>query len=89
MHIPVKEFKRFVANRMIITPAGKEIFLKKSFKHLKGEQISGLPNDVERKLSGQSQWQLLNQLVTIVENDLLDKENKSVMTLVRKLRKIL
>ncbi len=89
VHIPVKEFKRFVADRMTVTPAGKEIFIKKSFRHLKGAQIRGIPNDVEGKLSGQSQWYLLDQLVTIIENDLLDTENKSVMMLVGKLRKIL
>lgn len=64
--------------------------LKSGIKHFAGETMSeedfiGL-EETQKSFYGSSQFRLFNEVVRIIESDMLDKNNKSVMKLVEKLK---
>lgn len=89
VHVPIGRFKQFLAKRMALTPAGQPIFLKRSVGHLQGQEISNLPEEINERGLGNSQFGLLTELIKLIENDLLNMEDKRIQRLVNKLRRIL
>ena len=95
VRIPTTNLTSFVAKRMTrITDANgdvSEVILKKPFTHLAGNDID-LDNDVEnvqRNFYGNSQEHLLGELIKLIENNLLDIEDKTVKAKFKKLKKLI
>ena len=53
--------------------------LKQTIRHMAGKKLSKPQQEANRKLSGMNQVFYVNQIVTLIENDLLDKENEDLM----------
>ena len=79
-------------NEKIAKEIGQAI-LKSGLKHFAGTNISQEDlqslRETQRDFYAGSQLSLVRQLVETLENDLLDKENKEVMKLIKKLKELL
>lgn len=53
--------------------------LKQTIRHMAGRKLSKPQQEANRKLSGMNQVFYVNQIITLVENDLIDKENEDLM----------
>lgn len=55
------------------------VSLKQTIRHMAGRKLTKPQEQANRKLSGMNQVFYVNQIITLVENDLLDKENEDLM----------
>lgn len=68
---------------------GQRIPLKRTIRHMSGTTLTKAQYEANDKLSGMEQLFYVNQLVTLIENDLLDKENEKLFDGLRKLHELL
>lgn len=61
--------------------AGKvePIPLKRTIRHMSGHQLSQAQANANAKLSGMEQLFYVNQLLTLIENELIDRSNPQLM----------
>ena len=59
--------------------------IKQTIRHMAGKQLTGPQFDVNRRLGGMNQLFYVNQLLMLLENDLIDKENEDLLAGLRKL----
>lgn len=63
--------------------------LKQTIRHMAGKKLSKPQQEANRKLSGMNQVFYVNQLITLIEADLLDKENEELMLKLQQLQGML
>lgn len=63
--------------------------IKNTIKHMSGKRLTPAQLEANAKLGGMRQLFYVNQLVTLIENELLDRENDSLMDGLRKLHELL
>jgi hypothetical protein len=83
-----------VASHMTENRRAEPIALKQTIRHMAGENLTAEQVAANDKLSGMNQMFYVNQLVTLIENALLDTGNAELMArlqhladLIRRLRK--
>lgn len=55
------------------------VSLKQTIRHMAGRKLTKPQQEANRKLSGMNQVFYVNQIITLIENDLLDTENETLM----------
>jgi hypothetical protein len=68
---------------------GSEVPLKQTIKHMSGKTLSKKQVDANKRLSGMNQLFYVNQLITLIENDLLEKDNEKLMERLKVLKKLI
>jgi len=66
-----------------------EVPLKQTIRHMAGKTLTKGQQDANEKLSGMNQMFYVNQIITLIENDLLDKANEQLMEKLQKLHELL
>jgi hypothetical protein len=84
-----EKVEKFLANRIVKDVSGTETIIKAPLKHLVSEESTLTQEklqELQEGLSGYSQISLLDQLIHLIENGLLDVENKTVRERLEKLQ---
>ena len=58
--------------------SGQPIALKNTIRHMAGKELTQAQSDANDKLSGMNALFYVNQLITLIENDLIDKSNEEL-----------
>jgi len=66
-----------------------EVPLKRTISHMAGKSLTKGQQEANTKLSGMDQAFYANQLITLIENDLLDTANEQLMEKLQKLNELL
>jgi hypothetical protein len=89
IQVPLERLENFIAQRLINTLTGAEI-VKTEISHVVDKGFSGEDiSNIQKEMYSKSQVSLLKEVVTLLENNLLDLENKEVQILTQKLRQLL
>jgi hypothetical protein len=87
VHIPALEIKPFVAKRMTrLTETFEEIPLKASVKNLAGVPIEKIN---QKSLTGNTQVNLIDSLITLIREGWIDKDNEIVIRKLNRLARLL
>jgi len=88
VRLPAKSLKPFVAKRMTrITETHEEIPLKAPLRNLAETEVLSEPN--QDRVSGTSQVQMFDNIITMFENGWVDTSDKLVVSRMKKLKKLL
>ncbi len=71
------------------TISGRPIALKQTIRHMAGKELTSNQSAANDKLSGMNQMFYANQIITLIENDLLDLSNVELMQTLEKLERLL
>jgi hypothetical protein len=78
--IQAKDLQQFIGKRITHTISGKEVILKKSLQHLSGDGlVADNIGEVQREYTGIGQTQLLDTIISLLENKIIDSENPQVV----------
>ena len=69
--------------------SGRPIALKHTIDHMAGRRLTTKQESANKKLSGMQQLFYVNQLVTLIENDLIDMNNANLLSGLDKLHGLL
>lgn len=89
IQIPKATMLKFTTDRMTSSITGKQVVLKNTINHLSHEEITEEVEETQRSYSGSSQVYLLNELISLIENNLMDMSNENVVAKLNKLTKLL
>lgn len=90
IRIPATSIKPFIASRMTrITETQEQIALKNPLRHLAGGFMSQDMEEEQKDMRGTSQVDLFDDMISLFENDWIDKENPLIQSRIRKLIKLL
>lgn len=95
LHMRVESIKKYSVgpkSKFMVTSTGKGFVLKKSLSHLGNTKTSFSDkkmNEIQNKMTGESQESLFTQVITLIENNLVDIKNPSVRRLFNKLKKVI
>jgi hypothetical protein len=79
LHMPIDKLGSLRVERTAVSAGGLEVAIKRTIDHKAGEQLTKIQIDANEKLSGMNQSFYANQLITLIESDLLDKEDEKLM----------
>jgi hypothetical protein len=87
VQIPLDKLNNFIAQRLINTITGDTI-VKSGISHLAGTKVKDVPELEydQQHIKTQSQESLLKQLIFLLENDLIDKNNPKIIKLLEELK---
>jgi len=88
VQIPADKITQFVATRMTVNPAGEQMILKASLRHLSDKQVP-VAEYQQTDLSGRSQFQMVNQLIQIFKYEQLARVDKDFIETVETLYKLI
>lgn len=89
LHMPVDKLAGLKSDRTARTSSGLSIALKRTIQHMSGRRMTKAQNDANEKLSGMNQQFYVNQLITLIENELLDTSDERLMKRLDALHKLL
>ena len=69
--------------------SGLSVPLKQTIRHMAGKTLTKSQSDANDRLSGMNQVFYVNQIITLIESDLLDKENENLIYRLRVLSNLL
>ena len=79
VRIPVGKISSFVAKRITMTTSGEEVFLKAPLKNLAGVPLADAVIDDQKVFSANSQQQITEQLIRLLESDAINLKNPKVL----------
>lgn len=65
------------------------VAIKRTIGHMAGKKLTKPQVEANKKLGGMNQTFYVNQLITLIESDLIDKENEDLIAGLRKLNSLL
>jgi hypothetical protein len=75
-----------IAHTKATTPTGHDVPLKRTVKHLAGKELTAAQVAANDKLSGMDQTFYARQLLTLIQADMLDREDERLMGVLAELR---
>lgn len=86
IQVPIEKFEKFISSRVTNSVSGEEIPLKKAVKHVASSPVEENFEEIQDGIHvGTSQIVLLDDFITLLENNLLQTENREVMKRVSKI----
>lgn len=79
---------QLVPGRVAMMGTGR-VQLKQTIKHMAGQELTKDQAEANNKLSGMNQLFYVNQIITLIENDLVDTENSDLLAGMQKLAGLL
>jgi len=91
LHIPPKDVQTLSVNRTAIRGNGKQRLepIKGTIGHKAGQQLSDEQWQANTKLGGMKQSFYVNQLITLIENELIDTQDEKLMERLQRLGELL
>lgn len=68
---------------------GLRVPIKRTIRHMAGKKLTRKQGEANTKLGGMEQLFYVNQLITLLESDLIDKENEDLIAGLEKLKRLL
>ncbi|MFQ6057153.1 MAG: ParB N-terminal domain-containing protein [Methanosarcinales archaeon] len=86
--VPINDLQRFKADRITYSTAGEKVVLKSAVKHLSKKEIEN-PAVLEnlQDTYSSTQLKLLNELISLIKNNLIDKNNPKIISKLIELEK--
>ena len=88
LHMPVERLG-VLQTRTATVASGLRVALKRTISHMEGRRLTKVQNDANDKLSGMNQAFYVNQIITLIESNLLDKEDEKLMERLERLDELL
>ena len=92
IQVPLDKLESFVGQRLISSTTGKTI-VKSGLKHLAGMSVSDdnmfRIGETEKGMFSRNQVGLIEQLISLITNGLIDRENEDVDSKLRELKKLI
>jgi len=88
IQVPQDKLENFVAQRLTNALTGETI-VKSEIKHLAGQNFEGEIESLQKPMKSKSQVMLLTHTVYLLEKGLIDKENKVIAKLLKRLKELL
>lgn len=79
LHVPIEKLGRLQDTRMAKTRGGLSIPLKRTMSHMAGRRLTKQQVNANERSSGMNQSFYPNQIIDLIENDLLDKEDEKLL----------
>ena len=89
LHMPMEKLGALRADRTAKTSGGLAIPLKRTFRHMAGHRLSKQQQEVNERSSGMNAAFYANQLISMIEADMLDKEDEKLVERLRCLHEVL
>ena len=91
MNMTVERLGELKVSRSATIGTGRAITvpIKRTIRHMAGRKLSKPQHEANRKLGGMNQTFYVNQLITLIENDLLDTDSEELMQRLSKLHELL
>ena len=89
LHMPVDKLGGLQDHRTASIAGGNLIPLKRTILHMEGRRLTKAQNEVNDKLSGMNQAFYVKQVIMLIENGLLDKEDEKLMERLERLDELL
>lgn len=90
LHMTITKFDSLVVDRSAtLNRTPTVIPLKRTIRHMSGGRLTQRQQEANVRLGGMNQTFYVNQLITLMENDLLDTENANLMARLEVLRTLL
>lgn len=91
LHITVKAQRKLVVDRSALKGNGKQVLtpIKSTIKHKAGQLLNDEQWSANDKLSGMQQAFYVNQIITLIENDLLDTSDEKLMAGLERLAELI
>lgn len=84
LHMSVERVGALVVDRSA-TSAGGSIAIKRTVRHMAGQKFTPPQVEANKKLSGMNQVFYANQIITLIENGMLDTANEELLSRLRHL----
>lgn len=88
LHMPVERLGG-LQTRTATLASGLRIPLKRTLRHMEGRRMTKAQSAANDKLSGMNQSFYVNQVITLIENNLLDREDTNLMERLERLDELL
>lgn len=89
LHVPIDRLGKLRNERTATTSAGLEVPLKRTFRHMADKRLNKRQIEVNERSSGMNQAFYVNQIIDMLESDLLDKSDESLLERLRHLHGLL
>ena len=89
LHMPVDKLSNLRNDRTARTSGGLEVALKRTIRHKAGQRLTKEQVRVNDGLSGMNQAFYVNQIISLIESDLLNKNDESLLERLRHLHGLL
>lgn len=89
LHMPVEKLGNLQTHRTATVASGLSVPLKRTLLHMNGKKLTKAQSDCNDKLSGMNQSFYVNQVIMLIENGLLDKEDEKLMERLERLDELL
>ncbi|MEO5351023.1 MAG: ParB N-terminal domain-containing protein [Magnetococcus sp. YQC-3] len=87
--IPIDNLQAFVADRMVNTITGEQIIVKAPLNHLAGETVTQEVIEGQNCFGTRSQDQVLDELISLLENKGINLKNKTVLNKLKIIQKLI
>ena len=88
IQVPIGKLNNFIAQRLTNSITGETI-VKSELKHLAGQDISEDTKVYQMSMISSSQENLLKEVIRLFETKLIDKKDKTIKILIKKLKELL
>jgi hypothetical protein len=89
LHMPTDKLGELKVARTATSTSGLSVPLKRTIQHMAGHRLTKSQVEANSGLSGMNQQFYANQLISLIENGLLDKEDEKLFERLAKLRELL
>jgi hypothetical protein len=89
LNMPVDKLAGLRVSRTATTAGGLSIPLKRTIAHMAGRRLTKAQSQANDGLSGMNQSFYANQLISLIENGLLDKADEKLFERLTRLRELL
>ena len=89
LHMPIGKLGKLHTDRTAKSSNGQAVALKRTIKHMNGRRLTKAQGEANEHLSGMNQAFYANQLIHLLENDLLDREDEKLLERLRVLHGLL
>lgn len=85
VNIPLDKVKQFLVTKITNNISGEPIILKAPLEHFAGVTVQDNFDSIQNKMIGHSQVELLDELISLLENKLIDTTDMQVLKKLEKL----
>ena len=93
IQVPIGKLNNFIGGRLVNSITGESMIIKSEIQHIAGEIYEAKSieeiEQAQKKFYSCNQLRLIEELISLTENKLLDRENKKIKPLLIKLKGLL
>ena len=79
LNISIEKIGKLKTERIGLLKLGQSVALKNTISHMAGRMMTQMQNEANDKLGGMNQLFYVNQIILLIENKLINMEDKNLM----------